>query len=125
MDEGHVVRQFEFVCGVPAGLIQDHRRVHIRIERPAKRLHKNSHVRGVDVWHQPLVRAASLRAHGGVKINPFVVGLPHCADAFAPVAPHARGRAVLAEAGFVLSPNFKPFAGMLCANLLKPGGQFF
>ena len=108
-----------------AGLIPDHKHLHLRVDLLFKLPEEGVDGLHVQVWGQEAHALAGLGAGRPKDVEVLILGLPPGRRPDALAAPLAGERALLAKAGFILKPDFYSFSRMISTELPDLSSDFF
>ena len=124
-DKGNIFGYLDFFRGMKAGLIPDHKHLHLRIDLLFKLPEEGIDGLHVEIRSQEAHALAGLRAGGSKDVEVFILGLPPGRRPDALSAPLAGEGALLAKAGFILKPDFYSFSRMISTELPDQSSDFF
>jgi len=125
MHQRDILRNTQRSGDVPAGAVQNHRRMDVRRQFTRELLQKSVHHVGVDVWRDQAAGVAGFGTDGAKDVQIVILRLPDRPRPRADPRPDPRDCAVLSEARFVLVIAQDPLIGMGRANLSQFFGQIF
>lgn len=99
--------------GMESGLIPDHHRVHARSEFLRKLAEELIDDDSIEIRRHQADNLSGGRTHRAQDIEIVVLRLSHRPWPRASLSPYTGQRALLAEARFVLEPNFHALVGMI------------
>ena len=124
-DEGDRHGDAESLGDVVAGVVPDEGDVSAGGDRRGELVEEDLHDRGVEPVGDETFSPAGLRADDGEDVETLEAALFRGGWSGAGVGPNGGQRALLAEPGFVLEPDFDGLARVGGRDLREDGGEFF